>query len=139
MPWVNDFQEFYYSKRLLQTIAANYARLYDDGLSVLNGVITDLFSLAEFKADFDMALSAIGRGHWTDIISGRLSDYRGFGKLQLMVVSDILGVPDGELEVLGYFQIPQMRGRAYSWMAKNLNGKPLPYAYGKPFVAKPKK
>jgi len=138
MPWVNDFQEFYYSKRLLQTIAANYVRLYDDGLPVLNGVITDLFSLAEFKADFDTALSAIGRGHWTDIISGKLSDYRRFGKLQLTVISDILGVPDGELEGLGFYSVFRLRNLSYGRMVAYLNGKELNNlkTSKEPFIAK---
>ncbi len=111
---------FYYNKRLLKTIAENYCTIYD-GLPVFLGTeIMNPFSLAEYRADFDIALKGIGRGHWT----GQLMDYKyyhNYGKLQRIVIADILGISDSELERLGFWGISQLRGFAYYSMTRVLN------------------
>ncbi len=113
--------EFFYSKRLLKTIADNYCTIYD-GLPVFLGKeITDLFSIAEYKADFDIGLKGIGRGHWT----GQLMDYKyyhNYGKLQRIIIADILGIDDDELTRLGFWGISQLKGFAYYSMTRVLNG-----------------
>jgi len=112
MPWINDYTEFYYSRRLLQTIAGNYETLYSEGLPVSESrVITDPNSIAEYKADFDLALSKIGRGQW----QGYLEKLRPFGKFQRLIISDIYGIP----MTINY--APQLLGRAYGAMARVLN------------------
>ena len=109
--WVGDV--YFYSVKTLKVIAWSYRTIYD-GLP-LHYEVHNPFRLAEFKADFDQALSAIGRGKWTGINGSKISNYRGFGKLQKVVIADIL-------DDLGYNQVPQMKGRAYRWMADFLNG-----------------
>lgn len=127
--WQNE--KYIYSSGLLQRIAWCYESIYD-GIPILSSEITDPFSVAEFKADFDIALNAIGRGEWHgDIEDKEFGDFGGFGKLQRLVVADILRVSDNELEVRGFYQIPQGRGRAYKWMANFLNGLP----YGDKFIS----
>ena len=127
MPWVND--EFKYSKWLLKKIALSYQHICDrivlDSYTViLDGHpveeerrIRGPFHLAEYKADFDQALSAIGKEKWQGITGDKLSDYKRFNKLQLSIIADILG-NDDPME-------PQMRGYAYRAMANYLNGLPL--------------
>jgi len=116
MGWIND--TYFYSKRTLKTIAENYTTLYD-GLP-LRSEVTNLWSLAEFKADFDIALSSIGRGKWSGEIL-QFKEYRHFGRLQQIVIADILGIDDYELEGLGFYSIPRLRGYAYYLMVTHLN------------------
>ena len=88
---------------------------------------------AIMNADFDMALDKIGKGKWTGLIDDlKFSDYKRFGRLQWVVIAGIIGIEDYELEGLGFYQIPQLRGRAYKWMVNCLNGLP----YGVQFIAK---
>ena len=125
MPWIKN--EYIYTKRLLKAIATGYELIYE-GLPVSwKTEIYNLWAIAEYKADFDMALNAIGRGHWKgELNSSNLADYRQFGHLQQIMIADMLGIDDGVLARLGFSQIPQLRGRAYKWMANYLNGVPLP-------------
>lgn len=133
MGWKNDKYE--YSKGILQRIAWCYVSIYD-GIPALNYEITNLYSIAEFKADFDLSLDAIGRGDWLEALrteDGKeveiegleFKDFRGFGRLQRLVIADILGVSDNELEAGGFRDVGRLRGYAYSQMARYLNGKPL--------------
>jgi len=81
-------------------------------------------------ADFDRALDAIGKGHWTgDIEDKRFEDFRYFGKLQQAVIADIIfGAKEldaqYELERRGFYRVPQLQGYAYHLMADRLNGEP---------------
>ena len=114
--WQGD--TFVYTKKILRVIADNYCSIYE-GLPSGEGSITNPYAIAEYKSDFDRALNSIGRGHW----DGELREYKyykGFGKLQIMVIADILGVPDSEL--WRYDDIPRWRGYAYYRMASFLNG-----------------
>ena len=80
---------------------------------------------AIMNADFDMALDKIGKGKWTGFIDDlKFSDYKRFGRLQWVVIAGIIGIEDRELEGLGFYSIPQMRGYAYHLMLDRLNGKP---------------
>ena len=112
--WVGD--TYFYSVKTLKIIAWSYRTIYE-GLPLYYEVHNP-FKLAEYKADFDRALSAIGRGKWTGINGSKISNYRHFGRLQKVVIADIL-------DNLGYNQVPQMKGRAYRWMADFLNGVPF--------------
>jgi hypothetical protein len=131
--WQNE--KYYYTSSILRRIAWCYPSIYD-GIPRLTGEIINEFSIAEFKGDFDRALDDIGRGTWVGDIEGRdFSSFREFGQLQQVVIADIYGVPDNELEVGGFYQIPQLRGRAYAWMRAFLNGFP----YGRNFIANSQK
>lgn len=122
MGW--QYGVFYYTKNILETIAFNYQDLYGDGLSFREGELeTDLFSLAEFKADFDMALTYLGRGRWCGIIKDtNIRHYREFGRFQLAVIADILKASNYELEMMGYYDIPRLKQIAYYQMKIHLNG-----------------
>mgnify|MGYP001586030693 CR=1 FL=1 len=121
MPWVNN--QFRYSSGLLKNIAANYCTLYD-GFPISWRVDSyNLFDIAEHKADFDMSLRSIGKGRWTgDIGKTKYRDFIRYGRLQRIIIADIFGIDDYELGLLGFYNIPQMRGFAYFLMKTFLNG-----------------
>lgn len=117
--WVND--KFRYSKKILRTIAENYVSLYD-GLSFReNSLLTHPLEIAEYKADFDNALSRIGRGQWSGQPSNEFKEYTGYGRLQRIVIADIMGVTDTELARLKFDDIIGLKGIAYSKMCERLN------------------
>jgi len=119
MVWRDD--KFYYSTRILKVIAENYTSLYD-GLEFRSGqLISNPWALAEYKADFDVALQTIGQGNWTSNL-GKFKDYHYFDRLQQIIIADIFGITDYELEGLGFYSIPRLRGYAYFQMVKVLNG-----------------
>ena len=120
--WVDNV--YFYSVRTLKVIAENYKAIYD-GLPLYYEVYNP-FKLAEFKADFDRALSAIGRGKWTGINGSKISNYRGFGKLQKVVIADIIGE-----------YVTGNGGLAYRWMADFLNGVPFRGSQTR-FISKPR-
>ena len=121
--WVGDV--YFYSVKTLKVIAWSYKTIYE-GLPLYYEVHNP-FKLAEYKADFDRALSAIGRGRWTGINGSKISNYRHFGRLQRVVIADILD------DYEPVYQVPQMKGRAYRWMADFLNG-----SDGTHFISKPR-
>ena len=93
-----------------------------EGLSFRAGnTITDWRSLAEYKADFDMALDAVGFGKWRGIDVVEFKYYRHFGKYQRAVIADILEVSDKELTRLGFYDIFKLKHIAYSKMCRYLN------------------
>jgi hypothetical protein len=118
MPWINE--QYFYSSRVLRTIAENYTTLYSGFPMGLRGAVVNPFEVADYKADFDMALSRLGR-HW-ELRSSRFADYNFYSKTQRAVIADILGTDDGELESAGFYNIPQLKGYAYYRMRKVLNG-----------------
>ncbi len=120
MPWINDYT-YCYTPSILKSIAGSYSSIYEVGIEISFHSIYNLYAIAEYKADFDMALSAIGKGSWTGLESPNFNYYKYCGRLQRIVIADILGIGDYELEAWGFYQIPQLRGRAYSRMAENLN------------------
>jgi len=119
MPWIND--TYFYTPGILKAIARGYVSLYEDGLLLANYRVDYLYAIAEFKADFDMSLSAIGRTKWDSLSSADFGDYRHYGRLQRVVIADILDIPDYKLEGWGFYDIPRLRGTAYSRMVENLN------------------
>ena len=132
MPWKGSNLEYFeYTPQQMRDIAACYGSLYEDGLeftqrSGLFSLVNNPYSVVEFKADFDTALDNLGRGHWDGRIDGNaFQNYGYFGTLQRVVIAQICGYEDWELEEFGFYQVPQLLGRAYSWMAKQANG--LPY------------
>ncbi len=112
MPWSKDYKVFWYTKKLLRTIASNYITVYECGLPLQDGLIVNLFSIAEYKADFDQALKSIGRGKWNGEVYPNMSFYRSFGRLQRSVISDILKLKDDD---------PRLTGYAYYLMTLSLN------------------
>ena len=120
MGWVTR-DEFRYYKKVLMAIAQCYDHFYS-GLD-LNGILLSYaFSLAEYKADFDRALDNLGRGHWTGHIDDmQFKQYNKFGKLQRIVIADIYGIDDTELERLHFKDVPRFRNYAYKRMADTLN------------------
>jgi len=97
-------------------VAKSYDSLYSDASWKL------IYTVALLKADFDRVLTSIGKGNWQGCTSHKFKDYKGFGKLQRIVIADILGIHDGELQGMGFYQLPQLRGRAYKRMVEVLNG-----------------
>ena len=120
MPWEGG--QYRYTKGLLMAIARNYSMM-SEGLELrASQLITNPWSLAEYKADFDMALQSIGRGRWTGAISSHeFRDYRSFGRLQRLIIAEILGINDYELERLGFHKIRQIRSYGYYLMCRHLN------------------
>ena len=113
MGWHNE--EYFYTIGTLKAIAYGYECLYSDAH------LASLFLVAESKADFDISLNAIGRGEWRGLVSQDFRHYKDFGKEQQVVIANILWITDVWLEGLGFYQIPQLRGQAYSRMVAFLN------------------
>ena len=117
--WKND--EYIYTKGILKSIAKSYDHIYK-GIETSGGMLLEAntLSIAEYKADFDRALNAIGQGNWTGNIDNKeFIDFRYFGKLQRIVIADIYGID--ELESWGFYDVPRLRGYAYSVMVKFLS------------------
>ena len=114
-------EQYRYTSDALRTIARYYGHIYD-GLPV-NGLTLNPWSLAEFKADFDLALRRIGRGRWTgNNESCDFRHYRSYGRLQRVIIADILGVPWQEMLRLGFTRLAWVRSFGYGLMARHLNG-----------------
>ena len=121
MGWENN--RYIYSKRILKVIAENYGSLYDGLPLSPHWEETNPITLAEYKADFDRALNSIGRGHWQGNLNGyKPQDYRHYGRLQQLIIADILGAGEQELLRMGFYDIPRLRGFAYYLMTRFLNG-----------------
>ena len=113
--------EYFYSKHTLRTIAANYLNIYEGLPLSLNEEVVNPWALAEYKADFDMALRNIGRGRWIGE-KGEFKSFRHYGRLQQIIIADIMGIDDYELEDLGFYDISRLKGYAYYLMQIYLNG-----------------
>ena len=124
MPWVSD-TEYVYMPRTLDAIAQGYESIYSH-LDLGVHTVTSMDRLIEYKADFDIALSSIGRGHWDGLNESDFMTYSDFGRWQRVIIARILGIDDYELQAYGFYQVPQARGAAYSSMCKILNGEDLP-------------
>ena len=109
--WRGD--TYVYNSHILQVIANAYDDIYE-GIDNNSHTITNPISIAEYKADFDIALSSIGPRQWQGITSFYLSNYKGFGRLQRVIIADILKLNT----------IPRLRGYAYHLMCDRLNGEP---------------
>ena len=116
--WSVDKLTYTYTVGTLRQIADYYCSLYNQEFFHPQA---DLFSIALYKADFDMSLNAIGKGYWSGLDNTDFRAYRYFGKAQQIVIADIIGITDYELKGLGFYQVPQLRGKAYRWMADFLN------------------
>ncbi len=101
-----------YTPALLRLIAGSYTGLDRTGLALTSETITNPYALIEYKTDFDLALRHIGPGQWSGELH-EFSYYRRYGKLQRLVISDIMGF-EVDARLLGY---------AYYLMANFLNGK----------------
>jgi len=121
--WSEDQLRYTYKVGELKAIATWYVFVYGTRYEPPLFEISNLYRVAEFKADFDMALTYIGKGYWEGLGSIRFKDYRHFGKAQRIVIADIIGITEYELGAYGFYQIPQLRGKAYSWMMNYLNGR----------------
>lgn len=135
LPWI-DGREYRYTASILKGIAQYYCQVYTGfapAPPAPDRWINNEWSIAEYKADFDMALSTIGRSKWQGLEGYLLKDYQNFGRLQQLVIADILGVEDNTLEVMGFYDIPRLRGWAYSQMSKVLNGEQLPLDHARKY------
>lgn len=119
MGWDVDKLRYFYKVGTLRAIAKCYCSLYNQEFFHPQA---GLFDIALYKADFDLSLSAIGKGHWAGLENTDFRAYRYFGKAQQVVIADIIGITDYELRGLGFYRIPRLRGLAYRWMADFLNG-----------------
>ena len=73
---------------------------------------SDCYGISDEKLDFDNALDSIGKGHWTGIDSVNSN----FGRLQRVVIADILGIEDCELEKLKFVRVQNLKAIAYRRM-----------------------
>ncbi len=137
MPWIGD--EFRYSRWLLERIAKSYEHIYDRIVLstytiILDGYVVERersiageLVLIEYKADFDRALEGLGHSRYPsrtpklDLTKTEFKNYYKYSRLQQIVIADILGIDDTELMDKGFYDIPRLRGYAYSLMAKGLN------------------
>ena len=116
--WNNN--TYFYSKRQLKNTATIYTDIY-----LTLPMSEKIHFILDVKIDFDRALNAIGRGAWT----GEISDfkyYRHFGKLQRLIIADILHIEDYELERMRYRYISKLRSYAYYQMTLFLNNTDKP-------------
>ena len=115
--------QYFYSSRKLRIIARNYDQL-GNGFSFREGhLITNPWAIAEYKADFDMALNGIGRGRWSGFnINRSFKNLRNYGRLQRIIIADIMGIQNGELARLGFYDISRLREYSYYLMVRFLNG-----------------
>ena len=106
MAWIIDKfgrEQFDYSIRLLRSIAECYEEIYD-GLDMGIYTETNPFRLAEYRADFCLALKQL---------TGRKK------KIMELIIK---GLENGELEQRGFYRPNQLRRRAFEAMKKYLNG-----------------
>lgn len=83
-------------------------------------MIINPWQIAEYKADFDMALNEIGKGNWKGEIR-EFKAYKMFGRLQQVVIADIICFRDYDLVRLGFYRISNLKSIAYSRMVNFLN------------------
>ncbi len=136
MGWRQD-GKYYYTTRTLRTIAENYPGIYQGIELSWQYETTNMWDIAEYKADFVNAFNSIGKGHWDGNWSPSLKfkDFDKFGKLQRAVITEILGIDDKDLTILGFTDtiylhdgsiwkknnIARLRGYAYHCMKTWLN------------------
>jgi len=109
--WKGD--EYHYSIGLLEGIAENYDNLYIEGIYFRTGKKAYHIkpnhhipiNIADYKADFDRAFSALSR------------------RQKRVIEAQIKGIPDSQLEIEGFYNIERFRFMAYCHMAGFLNGK----------------
>jgi len=106
---------------ILRAVADCYLSIYDGLILNWRAEIYEIWDIISYKIDFDRALSAIGREPWHGLISEEFKNYRHYGRLQRLVIADILQVTDGEL-AQSFRDIPKLKGIAYRRMADFLNG-----------------
>ena len=109
--WIGD--EYKYSIGLLEGIAENYDHLYEEGIFFttsrksyhIKPAHHIPLNIAEYKSDFDRALSVLSR------------------RQKRVIEAQIKGIPDSQLEKEGFYNIDRFRFMAYCHMAGFLNGK----------------
>ena len=111
MIWIDN--PYSYKAKELKFIASHYEE-YAPGHG---------YRIVEYKVDFDMALDAIGRGHWDGKIEGKGFGYfKWFSRTQQVVIADIYGISNWELRRMGFYSVGDLRWRAYNAMVRHLNG-----------------
>ena len=130
MGWNRARTEYTYARGTLRAIARAYPGICLPyypvmvwGLRKEDREVTNLWVIAEIKADFDMALSAIGREPWRGWQGSNFDTYKNYGRFQKMVIADMCHIPDYKLSAFGFSNPKQKRGTAYRWMLDFLNVK----------------
>ncbi len=129
--WLEDDVTYVYSQRELRRVAYYYTDYAKSGPPRPTYKRQDIErDRLSSKIDFDRALDAIGRGHWSGThfvdSESRFRDYRSFGEMQQIVIADIMFdemVVNTELERRGFYDVDRQRRKAYRAMANWLNGK----------------
>lgn len=115
MPWVNE-TTFRYTPRILKGICKQYYRYLTYGYS--DGWEERLLE----KADFDMALTAIGSGYWDGVVEGkRFKTFKRFSKQQQSVIGKLLGMSDMQIYKFRIDDPAGNRHIAFRRMADYLN------------------
>ena len=100
--WKGD--EYYYGVGTLRVIANNYEDIYEGISFLLGSTVTNLWEIAEYKADFDMS--------WKSLPA----------RMRKIIEYDILNLTDHEIEMKGFYDVSKYKSMAYKEMAKKLNG-----------------
>jgi hypothetical protein len=133
--WVED--KYFYSSGDLEEIVVSYKYIMAEGLLNLDFSGPTVYGgeyashlIMSAKVDLDRALDHIGSGHWSGTNWGnkesdfKLRNYRHFGKMQQIIIAQILGWDESdshELEQMGFYDIKDLRYRAYKAMCRFLN------------------
>jgi len=127
--WMRDYMRYRYTATQLAIIADNYGEYAKMAKppypqATPKQIAHDVLSS---KIDFDRALNALGKGKWDGLAwyegtqETNLNSYKDCGVKQLVVIADILGYSDSDLEVRGVYDVILMREIAYKDMASYLN------------------
>ena len=95
---------YFYKVGLLRYLAENWDNLYIDGVDIGEHTETKPIEIAEWRADFCVALDKIGKRARTAI-----KEY-------------IKGTPDFVMEQRGYYDVEHLRNKGYHSMKVLLNG-----------------
>ncbi len=113
---------YYYKIGVLKAIAQGY-RMLDDGLSFKeNREIYNARSISEFRCDFEMAFSSLGR-KFNGTKGRRFKDFRNYPLLQRAVLADIFDIGWWDLRKTGDIELLSLRKEAYRQMCDYLNGR----------------
>ena len=95
--------KYYYSVWLIRYLAEHWDNLYDDGIGFEDYEDTNPWSIAEYRADFSIAIKKVGR------------------RMRKSIEEYIKGTPDRVMEMRGYYEVASLREKAYVAMVETLN------------------
>ena len=97
-------KQYDYSIKLLRSIADCYEEIYESGLEVGLYVETNDFRLAEYRADFSLAMKRLGR------------------RKRMFIELLVKGYENGDLERRGFYEPERFKRICFGEMKSILNG-----------------